>query len=218
MKRGSSTPTAPLEGEERRRILAAVSLLLGYPDQDLMAHTPVLRQLAESTAPPAGPPLLRFLAHLDDTPAEALTQEYVDTFDLHRRSCLYLTYYTFGDTRKRGAALLDFAQIYREAGLEPPAGELPDHLAVVCNFAALAPDDGIGLLTRHRVGIEMLRSALAEAGSPYLEVIDALSAVLPEPMPGDLDKAFELATTGPPLEEVGLEPFAPAEYMGADRR
>ena len=218
MKRLSSTPAARLDAEDRRRVLAAVSLLLGYPDQGLLAQTGALRQLAESTAPPAGPALLRFLAHLDDTSAEALAQEYVDTFDLRRRSCLYLTYYTFGDTLKRGAALVDFAQTYSDAGLEQPAGALPDHLAVVCNFAALAPDQGIGWLARHRAGIEMLGHALAETDSPYLGVIEALRAALPEPMPGDLEKAFELAATGPPLEEVGLEPFAPPEYMGGNRR
>jgi len=42
-------------------------------------------------------------------------------------------------------------------------------------------------------------------------------ALLPEPAPADLARALDLARSGPPAEEVGLEPFAPPEYMGARR-
>ena len=59
----------------------------------------------------------------------------MDTFDLRRR-CLYLTYYSFGDTRKRGMALLQFTAAYRVAGFELAADELPDHLAMLCEFTA----------------------------------------------------------------------------------
>lgn len=218
MKNRRSTRGTSLDAGERQRLLAAVSLLLGYPDHDLLARIPLLRQVTRSVGPPAGPALQRFVAYLQSEPVEVLAQRYVDTFDLRRSSCLYLTYYAFGDTRKRGAALVDFAQAYRAAGLEQPAGELPDHLAVVCNFAALAPDAGGGLLVKHRAGIELLRHALAEAESAYLDVIDALRSALPEPTGADLERARELASSGPPLEEVGLEPFAPPEYMGGNRR
>ena len=65
--------------------------------------------------------------------------------------------------------------------------------------------------------VELLRMALSDAGSPYVDVLDALRAVLPDPAPADLDRALALARTGPPGEEVGLEPFAPPEYMGGRR-
>jgi nitrate reductase delta subunit len=204
--------------EDRKRVLAAVSLLLGYPDPELLEKLPILRRLAESLPARAGQPLDRLVDHLENSPAGALTAEYVDTFDLRRRSCLYLTYYAFGDTRKRGSALVRFTHAYRSAGLDPPAGELPDHLAVVCHFAALAPAPGIQLLVEHRAAIELLRLSLAEASSAYLDAVDALRAVLPEPAETDLARAMELARAGPPAEEVGLEPFAPPEYMGAPRR
>lgn len=209
----------PLELDEagRRRVFAAVSLLVGYPDRDLLDQLPLLRRSADSTPGPAGTHLRGFVDHLDRTAPAVLAADYVETFDLRRRCCLYLTYYAFGDTRKRGAALVRFTGAYRSAGFELPDGELPDHLGVVCHFAAMAPAVGTGLLGEHRAGVELLRLALADSGSPYLAVLDALRAALPEPAETDLARALDLARTGPPAEEVGLEPFAPPEYMGGRR-
>ena len=79
-------------------------------------------------------------------------------------------------------------------------------------------DDHIALLAENRAGLELIRMALAELGSPYTQALDVIRTVLPDPAPRDLDKALELARTGPPEEEVGLEPFAPPDYMGALRR
>ncbi|HEY7046764.1 MAG TPA: nitrate reductase molybdenum cofactor assembly chaperone [Jatrophihabitantaceae bacterium] len=191
-----------------RATLQAVSLCLGYPDEALLDALPLLRR-AGSLDP--------FLDHVERTPMPRLQSDYVATFDLQRRCCLYLTYYTHGDTRKRGMALLRLTHAYRSAGLELAGDELPDHLAVVCEFTARERDAGLALLGEHRAAVELLRIALAEAGSPYVDVVDALRDVLPEPAPRDLARALELARAGPPAEEVGLEPFAPPESLGARR-
>ena len=61
--------------------------------------------------------------------------DYVETFDLRRRSTMYLTYWTAGDTRNRGREMHAFAQAYRDAGSRPPVDEAPDHLPVVLEFA-----------------------------------------------------------------------------------
>jgi nitrate reductase delta subunit len=202
---------------DRTRALQAAALCLDYPDKQLLELLPLLRAAADALPAAARTPLTRFVGHLDTTPPAQLARDYVDTFDLRRRCCLYLTYYAHGDTRKRGMAILEFTTAYRAAGLTLAGGELPDHLAVVCEVAARAPDAGLPLLRRHRAGVELLRTALAEAGSPYLDVVDTVRAVLPEPAPEDVHRAVELARSGPPAEEVGLEPFAPPEYMGARR-
>jgi nitrate reductase delta subunit len=215
--RSSSRPDRSVDEASRRQTLASVSLLVGYPDHDLLEQLPVLFRAAAGLPAPSGPALQRFLGYLRATPAGEAAATYVDTFDLRRQCCLYLTYYACGDTRKRGRALVRFTQAYRQAGLEPPERELPDHLGVVCNFAALVPDRGVALLIEHQAGIELLRQALQAAGSPYLDVVDALAAVLPEPTETVLARALDLACSGPPAEEVGLEPFAPPEYMGGRR-
>lgn len=206
--RTAKTAHRPLAPDDRVIAWQAASLLLGYPDDRLLELRPLLRRAADGLPAAVGAPLGRLLDHLDATPPSELAAEYVATFDHRRRCCLYLTYYAYGDTRERGRALLRFKTAYREAGLEPDDGELPDHLAVVLEFAATAdPESGYRLLTGHRAGLELLRLALTEARSPWGAALEAVSATLP-PLSGDDRRAvFRLAAEGPPEEEVGTQTY-----------
>jgi nitrate reductase delta subunit len=209
--------TPPADKGSFSRVMRAGSLALGYPDAGWRQDLPLLHATAGAVAGPAQAHLRSFLSAVAGCPAGELQQAYVETFDLRRRCCPYLTYYSCGDTRKRGMALLQFTAAYRAAGFELAGRELPDHLAVLCEFTAAAPDPGLALFRRHRAGLELLRTALADAAAPWLTVVDAIRAVLPDPAPRDLQRALDLARSGPPAEEVGLEPFAPPEYMGGRR-
>jgi nitrate reductase delta subunit len=192
----------------------AASLLLGYPDDDLRARLPLLRDVVARLPEPAGAALAGVVRDLETTPATDAAAGYVDTFDHRRRCCPYLTYYAYGDTRKRGMALLRFKHAYRAAGLDLTDDELPDHLAVVLEFAATGdPAAGRRLLLEHRAGLELLRLGLEDAGSPYAGVLQAVCATLPPLAADDRDSVLRLAAEGPPAEEVGLQPFAPPEYM-----
>ncbi|WP_216215278.1 nitrate reductase molybdenum cofactor assembly chaperone [Amycolatopsis aidingensis] len=199
---------------DRARVLRLVSLLLQYPDEELLAGRAELAGAVRRLTDPAQ------RAHLDGfldwflaaDPLEP-ARHYVETFDLRRRSSLYLTYYLHGDTRRRGMALLLLKQRYRAAGLVPPAGELPDFLPIVCEFAALEGQRGEAPLRQHRQGIELIRTALHEAGSPYAGVLDALCELLPGLSAAQRRALTELAADGPPAEEVGLDPFVPPQYL-----
>ena len=201
-----------MRDDARVAALQAASLLLGYPDADLYARLPLLEHAAGQLPAAAGEPLARMVAHLQATPPDEAERAYVDLFDLRRRCCLYLTYYAFGDTRKRGMALLRFTHAYKAAGWELVSDELPDHLAVVLEFASTADADaGRRLLLDHRAGVELLRLALVDADSPYADVLRAVCATLP-PLRGDETEAVaRLAAEGPPVEEVGLSPFTMPE-------
>jgi nitrate reductase delta subunit len=190
------------------------SVLLSYPDEELPGRLPLLRQAASAAGARIGRPLHRFLDHAAATPLPDLAADYVATFDHRKRCCLFLTYYSYGDTRKRGMALLRLKHSYAAAGLRLTEDELPDHLAVVLEFAAIAGvSAGRDLLGQHRAGLELLRLALQEAVSPWAGVLDSVSATLP-PLAGDERQAIaRLAAEGPPEEQVGLAPFAPPEYM-----
>lgn len=207
--------TEPVPGSHRTAWQAA-SLLLAYPDDRLWEHLPLLRAVPSGLPGPVGAPLRRFIRYVETTSPGEFAAAYVDTFDHRRRCCPYLTYYAYGDTRKRGMALLRFKHAYRAAGLVPPEDELPDHLAVVLEFAATGdPEQGRRLLLEHRAGLELLRLALVDAGSPYADVVTAVCATLPPLRDRDRESVLRLAAEGPPEEEVGLQPFGPAMEVGS---
>jgi nitrate reductase delta subunit len=189
------------------------SVLLGYPDDVLAAQLPMLADEVELLPEAAAAPLRRFVAHAQATPTLELARHFVETFDHKRRCCLYLTYYAYGDTRKRGVALLEFKTAYRAAGLELGPDELPDHLAVVLEYAGTYPSAGRQLLLDNRAGIELLRLALEDTASPYADVLTAVTSRLPALGGEEREAVHLLAVQGPPTEEVGLAPFAPPEAM-----
>jgi nitrate reductase molybdenum cofactor assembly chaperone NarJ/NarW len=200
-------------------LFEAASLLLRYPSPD------VLDRDAEIAAAVAGlpsrlrEPLQRFLAHRRETQPIDLEQEYVETFDTRRRSTLNISYYLYGDTRRRGVALLRLKRMYAAAGLLLESDELPDHLPVMLEFAALAPDGyGEHVLQEHRVGIELLLLSLRDGGRPHADVLAAVSAALPRLGLSQTRAVRRLAAEGPPDEQVGLEPFAPPEVMPLEVR
>jgi nitrate reductase delta subunit len=194
----------------------AASLLLRYPDDDVLAALPTLRAaLDELPAAVAGP--LRLVAeHRAHTAPGPLAAAYVELFDFRRRCCLHLTYYTAGDTRRRGEALVLFAAAYKAAGLQTVDGELPDYLPAVLDLAA-ADDSGWRLLRENRIGLDLLAEALTAQGSVYRHAIEAVRATLPPAQPGDIAAAVRLARTGPPVELVGLEPFGLLDTSGGRR-
>jgi nitrate reductase delta subunit len=192
-----------------------LSVLLRYPDERLLAGrdeiaaaVAVLPRSAERDG------LARFAEHLAGSEPLELAQAYVETFDLRRRTSLYLTYYVHGDTRRRGMALLRLKRLYAAGGLEPAGGELPDYLPLVLEFAALAPPGlGESVLREYRPALELIRRGLQEAESPYALLLEALCAGLPRLTPLERERIRQLAADGPPAEQVGLQPFAPPEVM-----
>jgi nitrate reductase delta subunit len=191
----------------------SVSLLLDYPDEELLGRAALLRSAAQELPGPVRDCLYGFLDHLQTTPLPKLQAEYVETFDNRRRCNLFLTYFAHGDTRKRGMALLRFKQTYLSAGFELADSELPDHLCVVLEFAATVDQDrGRQLILDHRAGLELLRLSLRDLSSPWASLVDAVTSTLP-PLRGDeRDAVRRLAAEGPPEEEVGLAPFAQPEF------
>ena len=133
----------------------SVSLLLDYPDDEMLTRLDVVRAASQRLPVSVGEAIRGFADHLERTPLAELQAEYVETFDNRRRCNLFLTYFAHGDTRKRGMALLRFKQTYLDAGYELSDAELPDHLCVVLEFAATVDQErGRSLMLDHRAGLE----------------------------------------------------------------
>ncbi|MDA3641606.1 nitrate reductase molybdenum cofactor assembly chaperone [Mycobacterium xenopi] len=201
--------TRPREPQLRDRLVwQAASLLLAYPDEQRDERLDTVEGLLAHLDGTVAELLGRTVAALRSTDVLTAAADYVETFDMRRRSTMYLTYWTAGDTRNRGREMLAFASAYRDAGVEPPKNEAPDHLPVVLEFAATVhPEAGRRLLSEHRVPIDVLLRALRDANSPYQHVIAAVCETLPPVTDQDVRRAQRLAQQGPPAEAVGLQPF-----------
>ncbi|MFI5963919.1 nitrate reductase molybdenum cofactor assembly chaperone [Streptomyces asoensis] len=191
----------------------AQSLLLAYPDDEFGQRLALARRVAAHLPEPVARPLLRFAAHAEETAPADLAAAYVTTFDHRKRCCPYLTYYAHGDTRNRGIGLLRLKQTYAASGRRLGDDELPDHLAVVLEFAASDPATGHRLLTAHRAGVELLRLALDDDGSPWAHVLHSVCATLPALAGDDRAAVLRLAAQGPPAEQVGLDPYAGPVFL-----
>jgi nitrate reductase delta subunit len=203
-------------------VLAAAALLLQYPDERTRAGYGPVRSALAGRRGRAAAELLSTVDALAAMPPRALEEHYVATLDRQRRCCLFLTWWTDGETRRRGLALARLKEVYRANGHELVAAELPDFLPVMLEFAAAEPDVGLALLQEHRPGLELLRLALEECGTPYAGVLRAVCSLLPGPSPRDEAAARALARTGPPVEQVGLAGYGvsaadPALPEGARR-
>ncbi|OBB89684.1 nitrate reductase molybdenum cofactor assembly chaperone [Mycobacterium sp. 852002-40037_SCH5390672] len=191
-----------------RLVWQAASLLLAYPDDGLSGRLDAVDELLGHISGPPAALLAQTVAALRAVEPMAAAMDYVATFDMRRRATMYLTYWTAGDTRNRGREMLAFATAYREAGVQPPRAEAPDHLTVVLEFAATVdPEAGRRLLNQHRVPIDVLRAALADSKSPYEPTVAAVCETLPAATDQEVRRAERLAKAGPPAEAVGLQPF-----------
>lgn len=198
---------------------ALIAEMLRYPDAETLASRGEV--LDEALALPPGPArdqLVAVAGWWASEPSQELERRYVETFDFARRTGLDLTYYTYGDRRQRGLALVALRRRYAAAGLELDTAELPDHLPVVLEFAAAVPGAGEEMLAEFRPIIELLRLALERSGSPFAGALGALCLMFPPLTTEQEAELRRIAREGPPDESVGLEPFAPPEVMPGPRR
>ena len=196
-------------------VYAVASRVLRYPDEDLISEVDVLTAAATGLDERTTAGFLKTLAWLGSTPLLDAQAEYVATFDLKRKCCLYLTYYLNGDTRRRGEALWQFQASFRDAGWDV-VGELPDYLPAVLELAATGGEQvALELLGQHRAGIRVLAEALGELASPYEGTVRVLDAVLPASDHHLAARVARLIVEGPPSELVGIDPGEGVSPSGA---
>lgn len=192
---------------------ACASWLIGYPTDQLIGTLDTIRTLAADIDPRLGEPLLEAATALGGVDLIGLREEYVDTFDTRRKGCLYLTYYSNGDTRRRGMALVRIKDAYRRAGLNVDSDELPDHLPVVLEFSAgTSLEGGLKILTQNRSGLELLRTHLENINSPWHGAVLAVCRTLPAMSKEDLEQMLLLAAEGPEEEMVGLDGYGDGPF------
>ena len=189
-----------------RRTLRALAALLQYPGAALRTALPEIAKGIEGESALSRPrtaelvALARRMAATDPWEVEA---SYVETFDRGRATSLQVFEHVHGDSRERGAALVDLRTMYEQAGLRLAEGEMPDYLPVVLEFASTQPErtarEFLGELEHV---LQVIFSALVERRSPYAAVLAAAIEVA-----GGKAEAVPIAAE-PALDEAWAEPPA----------
>jgi nitrate reductase delta subunit len=153
-----------------------ISYLLHYPDESLLGLLPAFRQVLNETDNVFDRDKYdQILSYIEQTPLIQLQEQYTETFDLNPASCMNLTYHRWGDTEKRGPALVHLEEIYQKAGFQRIGSELPDFLPMVLEFISEQPDAGSSeIIPLYGKVLETLAERLGEAGHPYVLLFEQL--------------------------------------------
>ena len=184
--------------------LRVLARLLSYPDAELRAHLPDMRDALHSERALGAARLAELDALMHSLTAQEALEveaEYVQLFDRGRATSLHLFEHVHGDSRDRGPAMIDLAQTYEQAGLYLAEGELPDYLPVVLEFVSTQPlKEARALLGEMAHILNAIFSALQQRKSAYASVIGALLEIA-----GEKAQAVKVAPDAP-LDESWEEP------------
>jgi nitrate reductase delta subunit len=188
------------------RTLRVLARLVAYPDAELRAHLPAMRDVLHAEAALGAPRLSELDALIEALSRDdALDTEgrYVQLFDSGRSTALHLFEHVHGDSRDRGPAMIDLAQTYEQAGMYLAPGQLPDYLTVVLEFVSSQPArEAHAFLGEFAHILNAILDALRKRGSPYAAIFNALLELAGErPAPVK-------AIPDPPLDEAWAEPEA----------
>lgn len=161
-------------------LLKICSVLLSYPEQELLDALPQVRQVLAET-PRLGDTARAALNELIDmlgaNDIYAAQENYVLLFDRTRALSLHLFEHVHGESRDRGQAMVDLKEMYADAGFEIDTRELPDYLPMFLEFASTQDNEEAKVLLGDTGHLLMrLKERLAERQSPYAGVFAALLA------------------------------------------
>ena len=164
------------------QIYKILSLLLEYPDQELLDNLPEIRAITDKSTDidaeeKAG--LRKFFDYMGARTLIELQADYVKTFDLTPENSLHLTHHMFDDDsdRNRGPALIDLGEIFKEYGVKTVTNELPDYLPLILEFVACLDDnEAMVFLSDAKKVLIMLTDNLTKSESPYAAPISIVKS------------------------------------------
>ncbi len=163
------------------KIYKILSVLLEYPEQELIDHLPEISQWVSDTKDidkQERSTLQAFLKQMENKPLIDLQAEYVKTFDMVPEHSLHLTHHLFGDDKNRGPALIDLGELYKDYGVEVSESvkELPDYLPLILEFAAyLDSNESTVFLSDAKKVFGVLKDNLKKVASPYSDLVSIIA-------------------------------------------
>lgn len=115
---------------------------------------------------------------------------YVSTFDLRSKLGLYLTGHEFGDSNKRGAAIIQMQNIISKAGFDRVDDELADYIPMLFEFLVVTPEDknSMRLVQRLAVAVQRMKDNIS-GDNPYAIILYVLMEfIFDEPTKEEIEK------------------------------
>lgn len=164
-----------------------LSLLLSYPEAETQAHAGEMVAILRDECLLAArhqEAVIDFLAGFSKLDLLDAQEQYVALFDRNRSLSLHLYEHVLGESRDRGQAMVELAELYRLHGLEIGAHELPDYLPLFLEFLSFLPAKAAASLLSEAVHVvAALREKLGRCDNRYarlLEAVESLAAKAPE--------------------------------------
>ena len=157
-----------------------LSALLSYPTADLQAAAPEFAAVLEQEGlipEPARRALDPLISQIAEDDLYELQERYVLLFDRTRSLSLHLFEHIHGESRDRGQAMIDLAELYYSNGLAISARELPDYLPLFLEFLSTQPEaEAREFLAQPLHIISALATRLIRRDSVYAAALRAIEA------------------------------------------
>ncbi|MEG1521013.1 MAG: nitrate reductase molybdenum cofactor assembly chaperone [Bacteroidales bacterium] len=168
-----------LEDYNMLKTYKILSILLDYPTEDTVKVLPSVMPILEEEKLLNRVSLRNMLSFLENVEKQDLLEwkeKYTSQFDYAAATSLYLFDHVYGDSKKRGMAMVDLKQLYASEGMEISSGELPDYLPVLLEFIANSQthEQGADLLAETGHVLKKIETNLKEGNSPYSYLISIL--------------------------------------------
>ncbi|MFT5439935.1 MAG: nitrate reductase delta subunit [Alphaproteobacteria bacterium] len=158
-----------------------LSALLSYPTAELQAAVAEFGAVlvSENLVPkPDRQALEPLIAQIAEDDLYDLQERYVLLFDRTRSLSLHIFEHIHGESRDRGQAMIDLAELYHRNGMAISARELPDYLPLFLEFLSTQSEaEARELLEQPLHIISALATRLMRRESVYAAVLRALEAI-----------------------------------------
>lgn len=165
--------------------LKVLSLLLSYPEAEMLAALDEMASVIEQEKllPEARKkPVLTMINSYRGADLLDLQERYVALFDRGRYVSLHIFEHVHGESRDRGQAMVNLLQMYEAHGFEMSTHELPDYIPLFLEFLSQQElPEAVKLLQDAMPVLSLLGARLAERGSEFRVIFDALEGVAGEP-------------------------------------
>lgn len=160
------------------RTLKVIGFLLNYPSPELKLVKDEMKTILKAESWLSDKAIQNLTQFIDDLAAQDVldAQEvYVSLFDRTPSLALHLFEHVHGDSRDRGAALVELDLLYREIGLENVSEHTPDYLPLFLEYLSqLSPEDARHNLDGAIDVVAVIGERLKTRGSNYAVLFEAL--------------------------------------------